>query len=621
MSIRIWWCVFLLACKGTMTGEPSGSDAGPRRDGSPPLGRDGDGPEPDGGTSGGPDAGDISVGVTPGGPVLFFSDLVTAPRSGNSDTSRGQTANEDGAFVTVWGKNLGDSQADSTITVGGVAALVYSWGPASRPADLHSRMGLQMIELQIPGDAPLGDAPIRVTVGGVTSNELALTTRDEGRIFFLSPTGDDGDSGAFSAPFGSFDHVVGEVEPGDVVYFMDGFVDDSTQGDTGLLGLSTSGTRALPIAIASYPGATVTIGGERCEDTGHAMISTWSGAEGTNSDHWVISKLRVFSPSSCEQDTLVVMGDGFRLVGTYLSNPRTWDGCQSGSVICGGLGPCGSDIYLLGNELAHAMTANRETGSKQCHGFYISGDRQEDGVETNREIGWNYLHDNDNNRGINIYNESYNGAEEPRAMIEGHRVHDNWVENQRGIGMLVGADVTGENWVYNNVFVNTGLGPVFPDGGAFFPFQLQPGSDYSDRPTTLHVHHNLIYGRSYPEVLETQPDLSWAVGLVYYGSGSDVTIEFGNNIVHSTSDDVEYIDDDSEPFPSSHNLWFGAGSAPSSDDAAIAGEPRFTDPSASDFHLGEGSPARGAGIDVSYAPLDFDGIPRMPGESSVGPYQ
>jgi hypothetical protein len=290
-------------------------------------------------------------------------------------------------------------------------------------------------------------------------------------------------------------------------------------------------------------------------------------------------------------------------------------------VICGGLGDCGSDIYLLGNELAYAQTANRETGSKQCHGFYISGNRQEDGVETNREIGWNYLHDNDNNRGINIYNESYNGAGRPRAMIEGHRVHDNWVENQRGIGILMGADVTGDNWVYNNVFVNTGLGPVFPDGGAFYPFQLQPGSDYSSRPTTLYVHHNLIYGRSYPEVLESSPDLYWAVGLVYFARGPSVTLEFGNNIVYSTSADVEYVEDGSDELTSANNLWFGAGGAPSSDAMSLSSDPAFVDPSGSDFHLEETSPARNAGVAVPHAPLDFDGIPRMPGAISLGPYQ
>lgn len=608
----------LAACTGTMTGmDPA--DGGRRDRDAQPGDRDGGVTMDDGGTR--PDGGSIAVGVTPGGPVLFFSDLANGPRSGNGDTSRGQTAGEDGAFVTVWGKNLGDSQGTSTITVGGAAARVYSWGPATRPTDLHSRMGLQMIELQIPGAAPLGSAPIQVAVGEITSNELAFTTRDAGRILFVSPAGDDGNAGTYDRPFETFDRVAESIENGDVVYFMDGFVDDTTQPDTGLFGLSSSGTRELPKAIVSYPGATVIVGGDRCEDTGHAMISTWSSAEGTNSVHWVISKLRVVSPASCTQDTLVVLGDGFRLVGTYLSNPQTGDGCQSGSVICGGLGACGSNIYLLGNELAFAQTANRETGSKQCHGFYISGNRVDDGVETNREIAWNYLHDNDNNRGINIYNESYNGAGRPRAMIEGHRVHDNWVENQRGIGILMGADVTGDNWIYNNVFVNTGLGPVFPDGGAFYPFQLQPGSEYSSRPTSLYVHHNLVYGRSYPEVLESSPDLYWAVGLVYFSRGPSVTLEFGNNIVYSTSADVEYIEDGSDELMGSNNLWFGAGAAPSSDAMSLSSDPRFVDPSASDFHLGETSPARNAGVAVSYAPLDFDGIPRMPGAISLGPYQ
>lgn len=98
-----------------------------------------------------PDSGLTPIDPLTEGPVLFFSDLITAPRSGNSDDSRGQRAGVDGALVTVWGKGLGAAQADSTITVGGVPARVYYWGPANHGADLVTRMGMSAIELQIPG--------------------------------------------------------------------------------------------------------------------------------------------------------------------------------------------------------------------------------------------------------------------------------------------------------------------------------------------------------------------------------------------------------------------------------------------------------------------------------------
>lgn len=619
-----------LACGDGGADEPTGGSGSATAS----AGDDDDGPtgasdDDDGGPTGadddddGPTSADDSTGddggpeVTPGGPVLFFSDLANGPRTGNGDTSLGQRAGVDGAIVTVWGKNLGAAQGDSTVTVGGVDARVYAWGPADHGADLWSRMGVQAIALQIPGDAPLGDADLEVVVDGIGSNALPFATRDEGRIFFVGPDGTDGADGSWASPWATFDRVLETIAPGDVVYFLDGFVDASGQFDTGFVGLATSGTPELPQAIAAYPGATVTVGGDACEPTGHALLNNYSYADDTQTSHWVISKLRIESPPDCEQDTAVVVGEGFRLVGNYLSTPRTSDGCQSGAVQCGGLGSCGDDILMLGNELAFAQAENAATGSKQCHGFYISGNRQEDGVESNREIGWNYIHDCANNRAINIYNESFNGAGAARARIEGHRIHDNWVEQQRGIGLLLGADVTGDNWVYNNVFVDTGLGPEFVDGGGFFPFQLQAGSAYDPAPTTLVVTNNLVYGASFPD----GPD--YARGLVFFASDdtSPTTLELHDNIFVSTEAGIDYVNSGSSPFASSHNLWFGAGDAPSSDEAALADDPGFVDPQNADFHLGESSPARGAGMAVDVGELDFDGIPREADAWSVGPFQ
>src|SRR5262249_38610846 len=68
-------------------------------------------------------------------PALFFTDLASGPRRGNGDTSKGQSANQDGALVTVWGANLGTSQGTSTITLGGVTpTAIYYWGNATPPS-------------------------------------------------------------------------------------------------------------------------------------------------------------------------------------------------------------------------------------------------------------------------------------------------------------------------------------------------------------------------------------------------------------------------------------------------------------------------------------------------------
>src|SRR4051794_9436066 len=82
-------------------------------------------------------------------PVLNFSDLTSGPKTGNTDTSLGQTSGTDGVIVTVWGTNLGATQGSSKVFVNGAEASVYSWGNATAPADLHTRHHLQMIAFQV----------------------------------------------------------------------------------------------------------------------------------------------------------------------------------------------------------------------------------------------------------------------------------------------------------------------------------------------------------------------------------------------------------------------------------------------------------------------------------------
>lgn len=50
------------------------------------------------------------VAVNATGPLLYFSDIVNGQNKGNSDTSKGQTTGQHGAFVTLYGVNLGSTQ-------------------------------------------------------------------------------------------------------------------------------------------------------------------------------------------------------------------------------------------------------------------------------------------------------------------------------------------------------------------------------------------------------------------------------------------------------------------------------------------------------------------------------
>ena len=103
------------------------------------------------------------------------------------------------------------------------------------------------------------------------------------------------------------------------------------------------------------------------------------------------------------------MRTGFRLVGSNVSAPN--GSAADGTVATGG---GGNDIAILGNEFANC---GNEKSISLYHVVYISADRTDSGARlptvTNREIGWNYFHDNLANRAINIYSQGTRSSQTP----------------------------------------------------------------------------------------------------------------------------------------------------------------------------------------------------------------
>jgi len=68
----------------------------------------------------------------------------------------------------------------------------------------------------------------------------------------------------------------------------------------------------------------------------------------------------------------------------------------------------------------------------------------------------------------------------------------------------------------------------------------------------------------------------------------------------------------------SNNLFFGAGPAPRNSHItkSVSADPKFVNPSQSDFHLQASSPARGNGINASLV-ADHDGVVRGAAEGYV----
>src|SRR5947209_15917801 len=100
-------------------------------------------------------------------PSLFFSDLESGPNTGGQ--------NNNGVWVTIWGKGFGATQGTSTVTVGGGAVASYPlWSDGKIIFQLGAAAKTGSIIVNVPG------------IGA--SNGLPFTVRP-GNVFFVATTG------------------------------------------------------------------------------------------------------------------------------------------------------------------------------------------------------------------------------------------------------------------------------------------------------------------------------------------------------------------------------------------------------------------------------------------------
>jgi len=85
--------------------------------------------------------------------------------------------------------------------------------------------------------------------------------------YYVATTGDDGDSGAFDAPFRTIQHAAGIARPGDTIYVRGG-----TYRET--ITPARSGNALAEITFKAYPGETVTVSGAN-------LLSGWSPHSGS----------------------------------------------------------------------------------------------------------------------------------------------------------------------------------------------------------------------------------------------------------------------------------------------------------------------------------------------------
>lgn len=534
-------------------------------------------------------------------PILNFSDIVSGPKMGLND-GYGQ-----GTIVTIWGNNLGGTQGTSkvyfrdSLNNSYESAHVYYWKNADGqlpggPADLYSFHKMQEISFSIPSTVANGLGEIYVEVDGTDSNSLPFTIR-AGDIYFVKTTGNNSSSssGSWSAPWATLSYVgagaEGRVSAGDIIYATDG-VSESTE--LAILN-SVDGTADSPISIIAYPNSEITLTG----DSRSVIMNYYGGAL-----FWNFAKLKALARGGTgvwafKEGRIV----GFEITDDVVTCADGWGGAIAGNSSDGE--EAASGIKALGNYI-HDFGCD-STGAGH-HVFYL----------TNRggtplksyELGWNYLKDNKVNEGLHVYDQTPCGD-----WTGPMNIHDNVVLNQRGYALDINGSCTDSQIsmdinIYNNLFINSGIGPIFsPDINYFEAIHASGGASLTSH---INIYHNTIYG--YGEILRPNS----AIGISHGG-----TFNYRNNLVVDTKD-ISFSSSAKSASISSNNLWYNGGDGnpltlPIWDNSPLTVDPVFANSSMNDFTLQSSSPAINTGVSVGIS-RDLIGNPRD-GSPDIGAFE
>ena len=517
-------------------------------------------------------------------PVLFFSDIISGPKTGLGDGLG------DGAIVTVWGRNLGSTQETSKIYCNGAeASHVYYWENAdpengdSGPADLYTYHKMQEIAFSISASAVDGTGKIKVVVGGIDSNTLDFMVRS-GHIYYVAPDGNNNNDGSWPHPWADAAGfgAISKMQAGDITYFKDGYVAAS-----GINPNQKKGSKFNSFAMVAYPGADILA----------TNTSYWTiGPHSQSSTYWDFCKWKVTSSGNA-----INTFKGGRVIANDITNIPGGCADGQGGAISGsgrdGEGEMISNVKIFGN---YVHDWGCDASSKLHHVFYMSN---RSGVPVEMwEIGWNFLLNCKTTHGIHNYDEGVCGD---GTGI--YRVHDNVVVNQRGTGISHSGPQDGSGTdpcmsypieIYNNLLINCGQGSGWQDsGGNSVPFWA---TSISLGGSTNHSHvkifNNTIIGNGDAVNRYSEGNAS-----IYIPSSYGGEVEIRNNIIVDTKN-YPFINSNTPTgnFIMDHNLYYDQGgnehTPPAQDTAPLMGNPMFT--SSTDYTIQSTSPARDSGDSI-----------------------
>ena len=549
------------------------------------------------------------------GPVILYTDITSGPNTGGE--------NNNGAYLSIFGRNFGNDIDAITVTVGGgtVARKMYLGTSYGRP-------DIQWLAVQLGSKAVTG--AIKITVGGVASNTDKTFTVRSGNFFYVSLTGNDGTGvmNDITHPYRTPNYIKGLAgfHGGDFIIVRGGTYDlnDGTNGvvNTCWLRITNAGTDGNPKTFMGYPGETVIA---QIDDATVKVAGTGSSAPFGNYSYWVISNIKA-TVTSCNHANIYAIGAP--AASSYcLNDPNANDGvgfinmvnlevtgndqglmCINGSGVNPIVIAYSHDVKLLG---VSVHNGGPPEGSCQSHVFYLAASQK------NTEVGWCTIHDMQDGRAtIQIHEDGFTGCYGNKTLTD-IKVHDNVLYNLFGEAIVFGGS-TGDIYFYNNLIYNTPrANPIYSD------------------IISVRGNGNVLNARIYNNTLYANPN-NTGVGKVITFGAVETSCTYGtanmyNNIFYVTeSQDIYWADNTGGSCftkTSDYNIWYGSSdSIPTwhgTHDKLV--NPLFFDASKGKFQLTALSPAIGAGTsELSVRTLtqrDHVGVIRPVNNFDIGAFQ
>jgi hypothetical protein len=322
----------------------------------------------------------------------------------------------------------------------------------------------------------------------------------------------------------------------------------------------------------------------------------------------VISQLHIIGGTQA----MDIGGTGWRIIGNDMQCPGADD--QVGCFEMSG----GNQARFYGNDVHNAGI--NPTSSKFYHAVYFSTD------SNHVDVGWNHIHDNFTCRALQFHSSPLCSPSCGAGDTTGFNqydlhVHDNLIhgDNCNGINFATVDPSKGTVEAYNNVIYNVGRMDPLQLGAAFSCIYLAGITNNGTAGTgAVQVFNNTLSDCA----ANNSSNASGSRGAFGVGGGpATLTMNLRNNVVYQNAGEI-YLDGSKAQITGNHNLWFGAGAAPTQTTSNLNLDPLLANRTAGDFHLTASSPAKDAGVAVSpsnplvlnsSAPTDKDGVLRPQG--------